>query len=132
MILLFCILFILFEAITEGLLKRFNKAQWLFNNYVQAVIATGLFIVWLFVFALPFDSYYVPTWKLITGFIFVRFLIFDPSFNLSAGLNINHIGTKKWYDKFLGLIRDMWGISTIWFARIILGIIGVCFLLGIS
>ena len=130
--LLTAILTILFEAITEGLLKRFNKAQWLFNNYVQAVIAIGLFVVWLFVFALPFDGYYVPTIKLITGFIFVRFLIFDPSFNLSAGLNINHIGSKKWYDRFLGLIRDMWGISTIWFVKVISGGVGTCFLLGIS
>lgn len=131
--LLTAILTILIEAITEGLVLRHFKtvSAIIQKGWIQLLIALVLFTVWL-VIALDFDKYYVPTWKLIAGFIFVRFLIFDASFNLSAGLNINYIGKKKWYDRFLRLIRDMWGISTIWFVRIILGVVGTCFLLGIS
>jgi len=125
--LLTAILTILFEAITEGLLKRFNKAQWLFNNYVQAVIAVGLFIVWLFVFALPFDGYYVPTIKLITGFIFVRFAIFDVTWNLARGVKINYYGTTKLYDRIMVRLGSFG-----WFLKLICGIVGICFLIGIS
>ena len=133
MILIYCILFIEAEAIIEGLIKRYCPAvlKILFKGWIQALTALALFAVWL-VIALNFDKYYVSTWKLLAGFVFVRFAIFDPTFNLSAGLHINHIGTKKWYDKFLGLIRDMWGISTIWFVRGVLGGMGIIFLLGIS
>jgi len=127
MILLYAILTIFFEAITEGLLKRFNKAQWLFNNYVQAVIAVGLFIVWLFVFALPFDGYYVPTIKLITGFIFVRFAIFDVTWNLARGVKINYYGTTKLYDRIMVRLGSFG-----WFLKLICGIVGICFLIGIS
>ena len=82
MILLLAILLILAEAIGEGLLKRFNKAEWLFGGFIQWLTAIFLFALW-FVIAYHFDNYYVETWKLITGFVFVRFGIFDIAYNLS-------------------------------------------------
>ena len=85
MLLIYAIIFILAESIGEGLLKRFNKAQWLFDNFIQAVVAVFLFSVW-FIIAYHFNGYYVPVWKMITGFIGVRFLFFDIAYNLSAGI----------------------------------------------
>ena len=35
MILLYALIVILEEGITEGLLKRFNKAEWLFGGFIQ-------------------------------------------------------------------------------------------------
>lgn len=124
MILSYAILFILSEAITEGILKRFNKAQWLFNGFVQWVTAIVLFILWLII-ALRFDGYYVPVWKLVTGFIFVRFMIFDVAYNLANGQKWNYYGTTKLYDRIMVRLGG-WG----WWIKLCLGIIGVCFLLG--
>ena len=124
MILIYALLFILFESIGEGLLKRFNKAEWLFGGFIQWLIAIFLFGVW-FVIAYHFDNYYVETWKLITGFVFVRFGIFDVAYNLSNGQKWNYYGTTKLYDRIMERTGS-WG----WFMKAVCGIVGVCFLMG--
>ena len=127
MILLYAILFILFEAICEGLLKRYypEKTKLLFKWWVQDITAIGLFCIWFFVIALPFDGYYVPALKLITGFVFVRFLIFDVAYNLSNGQKWNHYGTTKLYDRIMASLEGLG-----WMAKAICGIVGICFLMG--
>jgi len=127
MLLIWAILFIEPEAITEGILKRFNKAEWLFYNLVQWIVAIALSALWFFVVALPFDKYYVPIEKLIIGFVFVRFAIFDISINLAWGMPWNYYGKKKWYDRTM---TKLGGFG--WFLKIICGIMGICFLLGYS
>lgn len=124
MLSLLAILTILAEAIGEGLLKRFNKAEWLFGGFLQWLIAIFLFGVW-FVIAYHFDNYYVETWKLITGFVFVRFMIFDVAWNIARGVKWNYYGTTKLYDRTMNRLGGFG-----WFVKLVAGIVGVCFLMG--
>ena len=75
MLLITAIFIILTEAISEGLIKRYSPSisAIIFKWWVQWLIAIGLFVLWL-LYALQFDNYYVPTIKIVLGFIFVRFL----------------------------------------------------------
>ena len=131
MLLFFAIATILTEAIIEGLIKRHSPAvsAIIFKWWLQWLIAIGLFALWL-LYALQFDGYFVPTWKLIIGFVFVRFLLFDNVFNFSAKLPFDYIGTRKGYDQALGWIRDMWGFSTILFMKFVFGMWGIFWLIG--
>ncbi len=123
MILLLAILFILFEAITEGILKRHGLTEFIFLWWVQWIIALMLFAVWLLIVT-GFEND-IPLWKLICGFIFVRFLLFDTAWNLSCGVRWNYYGNKKLYDRIMISLAS-WG----WFMKGVLGIIGIVFLLG--
>lgn len=124
MLLFTAILFISFEAIAEGLAKRFNFADEIFDAWVQWVIALLLFGVW-FIVSIHFDGYYVPVWKIVTGFVFVRFAIFDVLWNLSRGVEWNYYGTSKWYD------RVMYELGSFgWFLKAIAGAVGIVFLMG--
>ena len=128
MLLIIAIAIILIEAIGEGLLKRFNSPinEIIFDAWIQWVIALMFFGSW-FIWAIHFDGYFVPTWKIITGFVFVRFLIFDVAYNLSAGNKWYYYGTGKWYD------RTMYKLGSFgWMLKGISGIIGTIFLLGYS
>lgn len=131
MLLFFAIIIICFEAVTEGLIKRHSPAvsAIIFKWWLQWLIAGILFVLWL-LYALQFDGYYVPVWKMITGFVFVRFLVFDNVFNFSAKLPFDYIGTMKGYDQALGWIRDMWGFGTILFMKFVFGGWGMFWLLG--
>ena len=113
---------ILFEAIGEGILKRFKPTCFIFDNWVQWVIAVFLFALW-FIWAYHFC--YVPIWKLLTGFVFVRFAIFDISYNLSNGQKWNYYGTVKWYDRMMYKLGSFG-----WFMKLVCLIIGTIFLLG--
>jgi hypothetical protein len=126
MILLTVLIIILFEAITEGLLKKHHLAEFIFNWWMQWIIAFDLFCVW-FLFALNYDNYYVPIWKILLGFVFVRFAVFDIAWNLSAGQVWNYYGTTKLYDRVMYYLGG-WG----WFMKGVLGICGIVFLLGWS
>jgi len=127
MILFWAILFIEFEAIGEGLIKRKDPvwSEFVFEEWFQDVTAVLLFLVWFLVLALPFDAYYVPVWKLITGFVFVRFMIFDVSYNIASGLPLKYYGTTKLYDRIMTKLGS-WG----WWMKLVCGIMGICFLLG--
>jgi hypothetical protein len=127
MILIYAILIISFEAITEGLLKRFGKLDFIFKWWLQWIIAIGLFAIWFFALALPFDKYYVPVWKLIAGFVFVRFLLFDFIYNITSGLPLMFYGTTKLYDRLMKQLGS-YGLML----KVIAGIMGICFLLGID
>jgi len=124
MILTIAILVILTESIGEGILKRFKPTSFIFDNYVQWVIAVFLFALW-FIVAYNLDGYYVPTWKIIIGFVFVRFAVFDVIYNLSAGNKWYYYGTRKWYDRTMYKLGEFG-----WMLKGISGIIGTIFLLG--
>jgi hypothetical protein len=126
MILTTAILIILIEAIGEGILKRFKPTSFIFDNYIQWVIAIFLFALW-FIWAYHFDGYYVLVAKLIIGFVFVRFAIFDVAWNIARGVKWNYYGTTKLYDRIMFELAE-WG----WMVKIICGIIGVCFLMGLN
>ena len=126
MILIYAIAIILIEAVIEGLLKRFNSPinEIIFDAWIQWVIALMFFGSW-FIWAIHFDGYYVPTWKIITGFVFVRFALFDVIWNISRGVKWNYYGTTKLYDRIMFELAE-WG----WMVKAIAGIMGICFLLG--
>lgn len=126
MILTFAILAIEFEAITEALIRRFcpKLSEIIFKWWIQDLIAVALFGAW-FIYAVNFDAYYVPIWKIITGFVFVRFGIFDITYNLVNGQKWNYYGTKKWYDQ---VMQKLGGFG--WFLKIICLIMGIVFLMG--
>lgn len=128
MVLLLAFIVNCFEAVAEGLIKRYSPAvsAVLFKWWVQWLIAAGLFVLWL-LYALQSD--YI-VWRLITGFVLFRFFIFDNVFNLSAKLPFDYIGTRKVYDNALSWIRDMWGFSTIVFLKCIAGFWGIMWLIG--
>ncbi len=96
MLLFTAIFIILTEAITEGFIKRKDFGEILFKWWVQWLTATLLFVLWL-LYALQFDNYYVPTIKLVLGFIFVRFAIFDLAYNLANKQKWNYYGKTKLY-----------------------------------
>ena len=125
MILLLALITILIEAIGEAILKRYNPSSFIFNGIVQWVIAIALFGLW-FVIAYSSDKYYVPVWKLTLGFIFVRFLVFDVVWNLVYGVKWNYYGNKL-YDRIMFALGS-WG----WFMKVVLGIVGIVFLLGLN
>jgi len=127
MVLIIALIVILAEAIAEALIKKRHPDSFIFKWWLQWIIAIALFLIWLFAIALPFDKYYIPTWKLITGFVFVRFAIFDIAYNLTSGLKWNYYGTTKLYDRIMIRLGG-WG----WWIKLCLGIIGACFLLGLS
>ena len=128
MLLITCIIIILIEAVTEGLLKRFDTGinEIIFDAWIQWIIALMFFGSW-FIWAFHFDGYYVPTWKIITGFVFVRFAIFDVIWNISRGVKWNYYGTTKLYDRIMFELAE-YG----WMLKAIAGIMGICFLLGIN
>ena len=126
MVILTALFFILLEAITEALIKKRYPDSFIFEWWVQWILAFALFVGW-FIWALNFDKYYVPTLKLILGFIFVRFAIFDIAYNLTSGLKWNYYGTTKLYDRIMVRLGG-WG----WWVKLCFGIIGACFLLGLS
>ena len=128
MILYTALIVILIEAIGEGLLLRFGSTinEVIFDAWIQWVIALMFFGIWL-IWALNFDGYYVPVAKMITGFVFVRFAIFDVAINLAWGVEWNYYGVTKGYD------RVMYQLGSFgWMLKGISGIIGTIFLLGYS
>ena len=129
MLLITAILFIASEAIAEGLIKRHlpNLAEFIFKISIQWAIAILLFVLWLFVLALPFDNFYVPIGKLIAGFVLVRFTIFDVLWNLARGVRWDYCGTTKLYDR---IMFELGGFG--YLLKFVAAFMGVCFLLGIE
>ena len=126
MLLITCIIIILIEAIGEGLLKRFDSGinEVIFDAWIQWVIALMFFGVFLLI-AFNFTDYFIPAWKIITGFVFVRFATFDVTINLAWGQPWYYYGTTKWYD------RVMYQLGSFgWMLKAIAGLMGVVFLLG--
>ena len=128
MILLLAVFFIAFEAVGEALIKKYcpKVSAVVFEWWLQWIIVAVLFLVWFFI-VLNFDEPYIPVWKLICGFVFVRFLTFDNIYNLTFGLKWNYYGTTKMYDLVMSTLGS-WG----WFLKIVLGIVGIVFLMGWS
>jgi len=126
-ILILALSFILFEAIGEGLVKRHFPAvsEVIFKGWVQWLIAIVLFGVWLIITLVCINSY-IPVWKLILGFVFVRFLVFDVVWNLVRGVKWNYYGNKL-YDRIMASLGSFG-----WFLKAIWGIVGTCFLMGIN
>lgn len=126
MILLLTLFLIVFEAIGEALIKKHcpKLSLIIFKWWLQWIIAIGLFLVWL---VIVLNLNYVPVWKLIIGFVFVRFLVFDVVWNIVRGVKWNYYGTTKLYDRLMVKLGSFG-----WFMKVVCGIVGIVFLMGIE
>jgi hypothetical protein len=62
---------------------------------------------------------------LVVGYVFIRFAIFDLTYNAIADLPWYYIGSTSLYDK----VMSLWGGGALLFARIIAGIGGISILI---
>jgi hypothetical protein len=131
MILLLAIFFILIQPILEAVQNAF-KPEW--NPIIRKIgwiIRIAIGVIWFFTCTSP-EIYYVETWKLIVGYIFVAFMIYDTVWNLTSiicgkDISIWYYGTTKWYDRKMTKLGS-WG----WFVKAIAGTVGIVFLMGWS
>lgn len=131
MILIYAILFILIQPIAEAIQNNF-KPEWnpivrKLNIPVRIIIA----VIWFFTCTSP-TIYFVPTGKLIAGYVFVLFMIYDSIWNLTSiilgkKISIWYYGDTKKYDQIMTELAE-WG----WMIKVIFGIMGIVFLLGIN
>ena len=127
MILLFTILFNVLEAVHEALYDNGSK---LLSGIIEAILKALIVSIALAWFAgiHLFNLDYIPFWKLFTGFVFVRFLMFDVIYNVIRGLPLLFMGSTKLFDKIFSKVPA----SFLAFVRVVLGIIGICFLIGVQ
>jgi len=126
---LIALFLIVFEAVYEGLAIR---GKHLASEVVELVYRAVLILV-LFAWVTGIKSIInidVQFIRIIVGYVFLRFSIFDVIWNFAAGQPINFVGSTKLFDKFLQVIRNLWGMNPIWFVRFIAGFWGVAWLLG--
>ena len=131
MILIYAILFILIQPIAEAVQNNF-KPEWnpvvrKLNIPVRIIIA----VTWFFTCTSP-TIYYVPTGKLIAGYVFVLFMLYDSTWNLTSiilgkKISIWYYGDTKWYDRTMAKLAEFG-----WMLKVICGTMGICFLLGIN
>lgn len=126
MILLLSILYNALEAIYEGL---YDNGKKLLSGIIEFIsklfsVATVAYIT----YGVTVGLITIPIWKLIIGFILIRFLLFDFVYNKVRGLPALFTGSTKIYDKLLSKIPSHF----ILFIKVIAGIIGIIFLLGLN
>jgi len=128
-ILILALFLIVCEAVFEGLsIRGKHLASELIELVYRAVLTLVLF-AWVtgIKSIINIDVQFI---RVIIGYVFLRFSIFDPIWNLAAGQPINFVGSTKLFDKFLQEIRNLWGMNSVWFVRFIAGFWGVAWLLG--
>lgn len=126
MVLLFTLLFNALEAVYESLYDKGKKSP---SAIFEFVLKVGVVATCLYYYSGWHFLWYkiIPLWQVFLGFILIRFAIFDLIWNLTRGMKWNYYGTVKLYDR---IMAKFGGFG--WFVKIICGIVGVCFLLGIE
>jgi len=125
MILIFTILWNALEAIADGLYDKGKKTISGVIEFIGKLV--GIFTVAYVTYGITVYTIDIPVWKIILGFVFVRFLIFDYIYNITRGLEFEYIGNTKLYDKFLQKVP--W--HYLLFIKTICGIVGISFLLNL-
>jgi hypothetical protein len=127
MILLFVIFWNVMEAVYEGL---YDNGKRLASGIVEAILKAVLVLICMawFMDIRVFHFADIPYWKLIVGFVFVRYFLFDAVYNKVRGLKLTYVGSSKLYDRILQRV----GTSYIVFTKVCAGIVGTFFLLGIE
>ena len=125
---------ILFKAIPDGLYDRGLKTTAGFIQDVSwAIIITSLFC---WVTATPIINWhYSPhVIKALVGFLFVKFAIYDPLYNLARGNSIFYIGKTKFFDKIVTWIMTKFKVQIILYIwiKFILFIMGIAFLFQVN
>ena len=122
---------ILFEAIPEGFYDRGWKTIAGVLQSVYLIVITLSLFCWI-TQTTVIDWHYSPyIIKIIIGYLFVRFAIFDIIYNLSRGNSIFHIGRTKLYDRIIGWIMTKFKVQIILYmwVKFILFVMGIAFLL---
>jgi len=119
--LLLILFLIVFEAFYEGMKIRgwYAVSEWAENIYLAGV--TLMSLAWIAGIQV-LHSEYVPFWKLIISYLFIRFALFDLVLNLFADLRWFYIGRTKMFDRFFRWLieKGRVAVGLIWFARFIL------------
>ena len=124
-VLIMAILLIAFEAIYEGLkARKFHIASEIVE-FVYLFLITSVAFLWLLNITW-ITVWYIPAYKVIIGYIFLRFAIFDFIWNLSAGQSLFYRGKTKLFDKIFAKVPT----NFLTFVKIILFIISIVWLLN--
>jgi len=98
---------------------------------VKHIVQGGLVLGWL---CFPIYLFYFKLWGwvmfsdcliMISGYICLRYLLFDAVWNLTREQRIDYIGTTSAYDKILQRVHP----SLIFFTKLMAGITGIIILL---
>jgi len=125
--LLLALFLILTEALYEGFKIRQKHILSATIEFIHRMIIILIAFAW--VNGITFQYEVLPFTRVIIGFIFLRFGIFDVILNLSAGLKLYYIGSTKLFDKGLQWVISMWGMSPIWLLRFIATFWGISWLI---
>jgi hypothetical protein len=68
----------------------------------------------------------IPLWKIIVGFVGIRFALFDIIYNKTRKLPTFFYGTTKLYDRIMTKLAS-WG----WFVKFIIGLTSIVFLINL-
>lgn len=125
--LLLALFLIVFEAIPEGLADRGMKTFAGILEALKLVVITGLlFLFFNGIIRFEYNSY---IWYIVVGYILVRFSLFDLLYNLSRGVELNHVGTTKLYDKVYFSITKKMPFPYILFVKLVFITCGISMLL---
>lgn len=126
MILLLSILTNALEAIYEGLYDSGKKTIAGILEFIQKIV--GVATVAYVTSGILTHDINIPIWKLIVGFIAIRFLIFDYIYNAVRKLPLDYRGRTKLYDKITSKVPGHF----LFFVKFIVGVLGAAFLLGLG
>lgn len=130
--------FTILEAVHEGLAMRGRGTVAGVVEFVKlmGLPALVLFWPWLIRADMELSDYYynVHTWHfwrylvvhLIIGWVCIRYAIFDGIHNIAGKLGLYHIGTVKFYDRWLAkLFKNQYPEPSFWVPRLVLLGLGV-------
>ena len=125
--LILALFLIVFEACSEGL---HTGGHYLASEIVEVVYLSGITLIafaWMnrtpWFTILPLMSF----WKVLIGYLLLRFALFDIIWNISAGQDLFFYGTTKLYDRVMTELGS-WG----WFLKFIALIWGIAWLTNIN
>jgi hypothetical protein len=125
------------EAVHEGLAQRYRNGK-LKNGWIPGVIEFAKLVMiaamipvylflgdydWYVIYPNRFWTMFFP--RFIIGWLCIRYLLFDPIYNLCAGNKIFHIGSVKLYDRIMKYPDRLWGNFFHGWVRIVLGSLGI-------
>lgn len=100
MLIIFVLFLIIFEAIHEALYDNNHKTLSGIIEFVYLSVITLSILSWLRGLYI-FDITYIPFIKIVLGYLFLRFALFDAVYNLLRNLPLFYVGDTKLFDKIL-------------------------------
>jgi len=113
MILLTAILLILLEGIYEGLKAGGHHIASASVEFVFLAMKYTIILAFMSGRTTPFKYPVIALWKIILGYVFLRFGLFDLVWNVSAGQDIFYMGNTKLYDIILSWFVEVGKVAMI-------------------